>query len=446
MFNQLTHWFRDSLRKGRGGLILIAAGFYMAVSTATRLTLLILARHEIGFAPGGVAAALLVGSLLDVWIAFGVTLPLAAISALLPDRWVRARIMKVCLGALLVGGFFGILYLGVVETFFFDEFNSRFNYVAVDYLIYPHEVFVNIWDSYPVPQFLAATFAGALAAFLLLRRRIWSGFGSTTTIRGRGLQFLAQSAIVVMGALALNINVARISDNRVLNEITANGIHSFVYAAVTNELDYDAYYAMLPESEAQTRLRSLVSTHDATFIGQDSCAIARHIEDPAPERRLSVVVILEESFGSAFVGSLHPDGADCTPYFDTLASDGLLFSHIYATGNRTVRGIEASLAGFPPIPGQSVVKRPGGKGLFTLPAVLRAKGYNTVFLYGGRSYFDNLGDFATHNGFDRVIDQTDFHRNTFSTIWGVIGSIYVLSAISGSVIIVAGLLLTRTTL
>lgn len=52
---------------------------------------------------------------------------------------------------------FGMLYLSVTEYFFFDEFNSRFNLVAVDYLIYPHEVMINIWDSYPVLRVILAT-------------------------------------------------------------------------------------------------------------------------------------------------------------------------------------------------------------------------------------------------------------------------------------------------
>ncbi len=400
-------------------LILTAAGIYVAVSSLTRLTLLFINYSAAGAPVAGIVVAMLTGLLLDAWIALGVALPLAVLSACLPDRWVLARVGRGFLGALLVGGFFGILYLGVVEVFFFDEFNSRFNYVAVDYLIYPHEVFVNIWDSYPVPQFLAGSLLGALGIFLALRRRIWSQLQTPTRWRGRWMWTLVQAALVVTAAFLVNINVARIGDNRVLNEITANGIHSLLYAAVTNELDYDAYYAVLPRSEAKLRLRRQITAAGVSFFEADSCSIARHIEDSEPERRLNVVLILEESFGSSFVGSLHPNGPACTPCFDSLVTEGMVFSNVYATGNRTVRGIEASLAGFPPIPGQSIVKRPGGKGLFTLPSVFKAKGYSTAFIYGGRSYFDNLGAFARANGFDRVIDQTDFKQNTFSTIWGV---------------------------
>lgn len=419
MRHRLITWFGQLFLGGRIGLILAAAGFYVVVSGMTRVVLLLLNYSDSGAPVAIVGAVILVGALLDAWVALGITLPLSGLSLWIPDRWVRSQTGKWISAVLLTGGFFGILYLGVVELFFFDEFSSRFNYVAVDYLIYPHEVFVNIWDSYPVPQFLVGTFVLAVAAFWALRRRIRKSLDEPTRWRKRGAALLAQTSIVLVGAYALNINVARISDNRVLNEITANGVHSFLYAAVTNELDYDAFYAQLPSSEAEQRLRRLVATNDATYLMGDSCVVLRRIDDPESEQHLNVVLILEESFGSSFVGALNPDGANCTPHFDTLVSQGMLFSRVYATGNRTVRGIEASLAGLPPIPGQSVVKRPGGRSLFTLPGVFKLKGYNTAFIYGGRSYFDNLGAFARANGFDRVIDQTDFQQNTFSTIWGV---------------------------
>src|SRR6266513_2037206 len=48
------------------------------------------------------------------------------------------------------------IFLLFVEYFFFDEFRSRFNTVAVDYLLYPQEVFINIWDTYPVVWVVAA--------------------------------------------------------------------------------------------------------------------------------------------------------------------------------------------------------------------------------------------------------------------------------------------------
>ncbi len=392
----------------------------MAVSILTRLVLTIIYWSQISDVGYLVPVAWLAGIPFDILTAFCFTFLLALFLALCPRRILNWRPFH----WLFIGGFFlyayGITYLGIVELFFFDEFNSRFNYVAVDYLLYPHEVFINIWDSYPVMEIFIAVFVAVLAATYFLAPRIRKGLSSPKTRRARFGVIGIYVGVIALGLWALNINLSRISDNRVLNEIAANGVYSFFYAAATNQLDYDIYYSRIDEREAVARLRSEVQTFDAAFINPlDSLDITRTIADNGVQRKFNIVLVLEESLGSIFVGSLHPEGPACTPQFDSLANDGLLFTQIYATGNRTVRGVEASLLSFPPIPGQSIVKRPFNENLFSLPALLKSNGYQTVFLYGGLSYFDNLRQFASNNNFDRIFDQTDFQNITFKTIWGV---------------------------
>jgi phosphoglycerol transferase MdoB-like AlkP superfamily enzyme len=101
------------------------------------------------------------------------------------------------------------------------------------------------------------------------------------------------------------------------------------------------------------------------------------------------------------------------------AEEGLLFTHLYASGNRTVRGLEGVLSSFPPLPGDSIVKRAGSDNVETIARVLKRDGYATVFLYGGRGVFDGMRSFAVRNGYDRFIEQKDFKNPTFTTVWGV---------------------------
>jgi phosphoglycerol transferase MdoB-like AlkP superfamily enzyme len=42
-----------------------------------------------------------------------------------------------------------------------------------------------------------------------------------------------------------------------------------------------------------------------------------------------------------------------------------------------------------------------------------------VFIYGGKGYFDNIEHFATNNGYQDFVEEGDFAKETFSTIWGV---------------------------
>jgi phosphoglycerol transferase MdoB-like AlkP superfamily enzyme len=105
---------------------------------------------------------------------------------------------------------------------------------------------------------------------------------------------------------------------------------------------------------------------------------------------------------------------------DNWFHDGALFTHFYATGTRTIRGLEALTLSIPPTAGQSIVKRPDNEKLFNLGHVLQERGYDTAFLYGGMGYFDNMNAFYEGNGY-RIVDQNQFTSEevTFKNAWGV---------------------------
>src|SRR4051812_26715412 len=94
--------------------------------------------------------AFLAGLHLDLFVALALTSPLMIWLAIVPAKWFGAGWHQ-----FLVRSIFWLfwaiqVFLLFAEFFFFEEFKSRFNTVAVDYLRDPHEVFVNIWDTYPV--------------------------------------------------------------------------------------------------------------------------------------------------------------------------------------------------------------------------------------------------------------------------------------------------------
>src|SRR5207302_2852137 len=147
--------------------------------------------------------------------------------------------------------------------------------------------------------------------------------------------------------------------------------------------------------------------------------IRRHVSGGSNRPRHNVVLILEESLGSEFWGCLGRPNT-LTPEMDALANEsGMLFTNLYACGNRTVRGMEGVLSSFPPLPGDSIVKRDLSDNVETIARVLKRDGYSTVFLYGGRGIFDGMRSYAVRNGYDRFIEQKHFAHPTFSTGWGV---------------------------
>src|SRR5882672_2083536 len=336
---------------------------------------------------------------------------------------------------------FSQIFLLFVEFFFFEEFKSRFNTVAVDYLYYPHEVFVNIWESYHVGPFLFVCLVltlGWLVAAHKLFRRMWDiPFSARSRFLSLTVAALLAAVLAFSGIISLHFRRPsglngragllipsvefkrpRVSNDRALNEIANNGTLSFFTAALTHHLDYSAFYKTLPREEAYARTRRLLREAHTEFVAEGD-TIRRRVAGDPDKPKLNVVILLEESLGSEFWGCLGRTNS-LTPEMDRLAAEeGMLFTNIYANGNRTVRGMEGVLSSFPSLPGDSIVKRDRSDNVETLARVLKRDGYSTLFAYGGRGVFDGMRSFTTRNGFDRFIEQKHFLHPTFTTVWGV---------------------------
>jgi phosphoglycerol transferase MdoB-like AlkP superfamily enzyme len=397
------------------------AGFYflslVACWFALRVALLI-GFSSPGLSPGAGAAALLSGFQRDVFVALVETIPLLLWMLIVRDRAFGATWHRIAL----LGGCFVVWFVQVfllfVEFFFFDEFQSRFNTVAVDYLLYPYEVFVNIWESYHVGVIITVCAVLSLG-WLFAASRLFAGMWERPVSFKARLAHLA-AVTVLAGLLAptFNLKGAHVGNDRTLNEVANNGALSFVAAFWTHNLDYSAFYKTMPKEEAYQRVRRLLAQPNAEFVEPGNSILRLVSGDPA-RPRLNVVIFLEESLGSEFWGCLGRTNT-LTPEMDKLAAEeGMLFTNLYASGNRTVRGFEGVLSSFPPLPGDSIVKRDRSDNVETIARVLKRDGYASVFLYGGRGLFDGMRSFAMRNGYDRFIEQKHFEHPSFTTIWGV---------------------------
>lgn len=402
------------------GYLIFLAGSLLTLNLLLRLVLAWDNRSsELG--PGTGFAVLSRGFLTDVFIALGVLIGLLFMSLVLPRRLLVSKIWLLLWvpGSLIVSGI--ALFQSVAERYFFEEFKSRFNTVSVDYLLYPHEVFINIWDTYPVAKVILVCSIGALIWTILSTVLFHSIWKSSMLPKRRYVLFrivLLMAGMVLMWPF-VGSRRAMVSSDRVVNEIAKNGTYSFMEAAITRELDYVPFYRTMPLDESYQEVRKLVATPTSSFLEQSN-SLRRSIPGDLSKPRHNVVLFLEESLGSEFFGSLGRVEETLTPELDKLAeTKGLLFTHIYASGNRTVRGMEGILCSFPPLPGDSVVVRPRNDKIETLARVLARDGYSTTFMYGGRGLFDNLRPFMTDNGYQRFIEQNDYKNPVFSTIWGV---------------------------
>jgi phosphoglycerol transferase MdoB-like AlkP superfamily enzyme len=408
---------RDALRRSRFVLAALLIGAYAVISLTTRIVLSLKAHAAGQLGWMEMPRILAVGAGYDAIIALCVAAAFVAWLVMMPERWFHRRWHR----ALIWSGFavtlFGLTYLGAVEYFFFDEFDSRFNFVAVEYLIYPHEVFVNIWQSYPVAKVLLATGGATALTLWLLRGIIRSGLNAVQPLRRRLPWGIAVCAALLFAHFTFNINSGRNNANRVADELAANGIYTFFNAAANNNLDYNQFYSTLDHEQAVARARKIVAQPNSAFIPGALHPLARHVTYGGPPQRLNVIVLLEESLGAEFVGA-YSQRPGLTPNLDRIANDSLVFTRTYASGTRTVRGMEAVTASFPPVPPESIVKRTKNEGLFNWSTVMKENGYTPTFIYGGYGTFDNMNHFFGNNGY-RVIDRTDMPKPNFANIWGM---------------------------
>jgi len=306
-----------------------------------------------------------------------------------------------------------ILQNAISEFFFWNEFGVKYNFIAVNYLVYTNEVIGNIMQSYPVIPIFTTLFlvSGTITYFIVKRSKNYiesiPSFAEKIKISGLYLVMLALS-LATIPYLAAKEN----SQNIFTNELQSNGIYKFYLAFIHSELDYFKFYKTMPSQEAYATLKEQIP-------GITDQSTSRQIIGKGQENHKNVVLITIESYSADFMKAYGNEN-NITPFLDELANQSLQFTNLYAVGNRTVRGLEAVTLCFPPTAGESVVKRKDNKNKFSTGSVFQQKGYDVKYLYGGDAFFDNMEDFFSGNGY-AIVDKKSLSPNeiTFANVWGV---------------------------
>ena len=410
----------DKLLLSRQGGVLVFGLVFLGVSFATRVALLLKAAHEVTWNPS-LLATFAWGLVYDLGAAAYMALPLVVLLTLLRSSALRTRWVRGVIHALGFIVLFALLFGGVAEWTFWDEFGVRFNFIAVDYLVYTTEVLGNIRESYPIPLIVGslAVLAAALG-WLLVRSGLpgrWLDYAVEST-RVRYRRGAIWFAVLLAFGLALNADQLSAFRNNYNRELAKNGLWSLFAAFRNNVLEYEAFYPVLPEADAFTRLRHELTVDGSVLLTPEAFDTLRYVHNDGTELKPNVIQITVESLSADFL-SIFNRASGLTPNLADIASRSLAFDNFYATGTRTDRGMEALSLSLPPTPGRSMIKRPRNEGMFTLGSVFRAKGYDTAFIYGGYGYFDNMNYFFGNNGY-RVVDRNSVAKTdiTFANAWG----------------------------
>ncbi len=376
---------------------------YILFSTLIRIGFLFWSSKDLDFNLFYILRAFFTGFCYDFAVGTLFLLLYSIYLLVFPKRWIGSRFDKIFTYIYLAIVLLIIYFSLLAEIPFWDEFGVRFNFIAVDYLIYTYEVISNINESYPLPLIIFVLVALIVLTFVFLKKR--KIFRSTFSDKRQISKRLALFSVLIPAlilSLFLKNKQSDFSNNLVLNELGKNGTFSFFTAFKSNELDYETFYPKIDDKEAYSVLKKNLLQENQAYLSNKWDDISRTTKSEN-EQHPNVILIAIESFSGDFLKAFG-NKDNLTPNYDKLANESIFFTNLYATGTRTVRGMEALTLSVPPTPGNSIVRRPDNQNLFSVATIFKEKNYQPYFIYGGDGYFDNMNNFFGGQGFD-IVDR-----------------------------------------
>ncbi len=358
-----------------------------------------------------------------IMVSLWVLLPCLLIPLFKPNQWQKAwdkfTYYWACVGALL------IIFMELATPSFIMQYDIRPNRLFIEYLKYPKEVFSTLWNGFRVPLILGVTLSIVLSYFAA--RFIRDKKPVTHTYSWRMILLTWPLVILVLFAAIRSTTQHRpanpaffaITGDALVNSLVISSSYSVLFAIynMKHESKSSEVYGKLDKVTTIKENLSWPWLQEYQFSNAELPTLHQQTAAIQRDKPLNLIILLQESLGATFVESL--GGLSVTPELEKLKSEGWWFEQLYATGTRSVRGIEAVVSGYPPTPAQSVVKLSlSQKNFFTIAELLKNQGFHTEFIYGGEAHFDNMRSFFTGNGFQQMIDINDIKNPVFVGSWG----------------------------
>jgi phosphoglycerol transferase MdoB-like AlkP superfamily enzyme len=313
--------------------------------------------------------------------------------------------------------FISVLLFKLATPAFINEYGFRPNRLFIEYLAYPDEVMKMLFKGHLLT--LVIIFSLLILpchVFWRLICKLFTDKQSTPRVHLASSALSFGVLILLLFALArgtvghrpINPSLVYFSTDPLINSLTLNSIYSVAHAykQFGDEKNAAKMYGKMNQNKVIEIIQRETKLDPQSFIIADLPSLNKRL--PIYQGKVkNLVIILEESLGAQFVSSL--GGLPLTPELDKLSGESWAFKNLYATGTRSVRGIEAVITGFTPTPARAVVKL--GKSqhnFFTIADLLKANNYTTQFVYGGESHFDNMKSFFLGNGFTDIVDYNRY--------------------------------------
>ena len=246
--------------------VALVALLWLIVFFLTRSVLLFSHLPEVG---SGHLAVFAIGLLYDLSFLVYALLPMGVVLLLMPARVWRSPTWRWLLTATLFVSVYVMLFTAVAEWLFWDEFGVRFNFIAVDYLVYSDEVLNNILESYPIGLLLSILAAVSLVVTLALVKVLGRlRDAPSVSLPRRLLGCVGLVLLALLAGLLVDQETPRgQGGNTYARELASNGPYQFFAAFRNNELDYPQFYATLPAEQVTQQIRAELTEPNARFTG-----------------------------------------------------------------------------------------------------------------------------------------------------------------------------------
>lgn len=314
-----------------------------------------------------------------------------------------------------VGLFLSLIILG--DTILYRYWRYKIDSSVLPYLKSLKGVFASVSNSYIfVMSVVLLIFWGLITAWLILGINLggadepFIASGKTEYIYSVLLSILliglCELVIRGLGRRPKNPAIAFFSETLFFNHCALNPTHNFLYSFTVND-KFDGVFNYFSAEECQKEFKKLFPgnvSHQPSLLTTD---------------RPNILFIIWESLSARFIESLGGTPG-VTPEFDRLAKEGILFSHVDASGNRTDKGIVALLSGYPAQPTTTLIRMTRKlPNLPSLPMVFKDLGYTTTILHGGDLSIFHKKEYYLTIGHDRAVTILDFPKDSPQGKWGV---------------------------
>ena len=304
-----------------------------------------------------------------------------------------------------------VIILGIIDLNIYSEWGTKINSRAIEFLILsPGEAMASSVSSPLFSSFLIIFIQFILCIYVYKKIAKLEYFKENIFIQIISIPLIAFISVMMLrGGLQLspiNQSAVYFSNKNAVNHAALNTEWNLMHSVIENHFSTDNPFVFMPNDEAQYIVDSLYSS--------DNTINESVLNNTLP----NIVFIILESYTSDVVEAFGGE-KNVSPFINKYATSGLLFSNIYASGDRTDKGMIAILSAFPTQAVRTIIQQPDKfEKLPAIPRVLKSKGYSTVFYYGGESEFANFKSYLISTQFEKIIDKKDFESSQMNSKWG----------------------------